>query len=59
MWSIPSLRLLTGLLWRGVVISIMVPSIGQIELFNRFLEIIIIIIIISCEQIVRIRKLDK
>ena len=37
MLSTPSLPLLPGSLWPGVVIPVWVPSIGQIELFNHFL----------------------
>ena len=46
MWSTPSLPLLPGPLWPGVVVPVIISSMSQIELFNHFLRIIIIIIII-------------
>ena len=36
LWSIPSLRLLPGLLWPGRVGTIQVPPIGQIDLFKNY-----------------------
>ena len=36
MWSTPSLLLLLGPLWVGVVVSVRVLSMGQIEHFNYF-----------------------
>ena len=42
MWSTPSLSLLSGLLWPGVIVPVRVSSVHQIELFNHLLNIIII-----------------
>ena len=39
--STPSLTLLSGPLWPGVVVPVRVPSKGQIELFNLLLKITI------------------
>ena len=38
-WSTPSLLLLPGLLWPGLVVPVSVPSIAQIELFNPLLNL--------------------
>ena len=54
--SIPSLQLLPGPLWSGVVASDRVLSMGRIELFNHLLKIIISELkSYSCEQIIHIR----
>ena len=37
MWSIPSLPVLSGSLWPRVIISVRVPSMGQIKLSNHLL----------------------
>ena len=58
MWSTPSLPLLPGPLWPGVVVHVRVLSMAQIELFDHLLRIIIIINYLkpySCVQIVCIR----
>ena len=47
-WSTPSMPLLQGPLWPGVVVPIRVSYLGQIELFCHLLRLIIIIIV-SCE----------
>ena len=39
MWSTPSLPLLPGPLRSGIVVSVMVQSMGQIELFNHLLDL--------------------
>ena len=46
MWSASSLPLPPGLVWPGLVVSVRIPSMNQIEFFNLLLWIIIIIIII-------------
>ena len=43
MWSTLSLPLLSGLFWSGMVVSVRVLSMSQIELSNLLLGIIIII----------------
>ena len=56
MWYTPSLPLHSSPLSPGVVVPIMVPPIGQIELFNLILGIIISILKpYSCMQVVPIR----
>ena len=47
MCSITLFSLLSGQLWPNVVVFVRVSSIGQIELFDLLLGIIIIIIIIG------------
>ena len=37
MWSTPSLPLFSVLLWPGVLVSVRVPSTGQIEKINNLL----------------------
>ena len=39
MWSTPLLSLLPGSPSLGVVVSVKVPSMGQIEIFNHFLNL--------------------
>ena len=53
MWSIPKLPLLSDLLWTRVVVPVRVWSMGQIELFNISLWMIIIfghLNIFSCHR---------
>ena len=58
MWSIPSLTLLTGSLWPGLVAPVRVLSMVQIELFNHLPMIIIISYLkaYNCVQIICIRS---
>ena len=58
MWSIPSLPLLLGPLYPGVVVPIQVLFPGQIELFSHLLRVIFIIIYLKsyhCVQVIHIR----
>ena len=39
MWNIPLLPLFPGSLWHGMIIPVRVPSMGQIEIFDHFLNL--------------------
>ena len=50
-WKIPSLTLLPGPLWPGMIVAVKVPSMDQIELFENYLYLIGILNVIYLEII--------